>query len=288
MPPMKIWILGGYGFIGRALSVACMQKQIAWVASSRDQADVTDLERLLKIGDCIRPTHIINCAAIADVEQAQMNPEDSFLINARGAKNAALAAIELGADFSHLSTDYVFDGASSRPYREDDPCRGLNTYAQSKLRGEEQIREVMPQACILRTSWVFGIGGKNSLSLWPQRFQKEEKIQVETDQISSPTYVHDLAVVILDMLGKSGTYHFANRGELSRFHIASSLHQALLRKGVNTKCQEISPVKTSINTKKALRPAYSVLDTTLITKTLGRMPRSWEMILEEYIKELCV
>jgi dTDP-4-dehydrorhamnose reductase len=269
---MKIWILGGQGFIGRALQKACMDRKIAWVASGREEADVLDLKRLIKMGDCVRPTHIINCAVYAGTEL-----ERAFAVNAEGAKNSALAAYELGAQLIHLSDDCVFDLLENRPYREDDPCRSLSVYGQSKLAGEQFVREVMPEACVLRTSWVFGVGGKNALSRWPKLFEEHEVIEAAIDEIGSPTYVKDFAEAILDMADKTGVYHFNNSGSCSRYEIALKLHEKLsARKSL--KCKKIEPI--------SMGPSYSVLDISTIEKALGKSPRNWNEGLEEFIEEL--
>lgn len=263
-----------------------MRRGIAWVASSHEEADVTDLARLLKMGDCVRPTHIINCAAMTDVDKAEKQPERAFEVNAAGAKNVALTALELGAGLIHLSTDYVFDGLLNRPYKEEDPCRALNIFGQSKLGGEQLVRETMGEACILRTSWVFGIGGSDHCCQLVEQFSKEETLQVPVDQIGSPTYVNDLAETILDILGKSGTYHFSNLGSLSYFQIANDLHQALLERQLPIKCKEIKPTGSIQLPEMAKRPFYSTLDTSEITRVLGKQPREWKQVLRDFVGEL--
>ncbi|MBS3904870.1 MAG: dTDP-4-dehydrorhamnose reductase [Simkania sp.] len=283
---MKIWILGGQGFIGRALQLACMRHGISWVASSREEADITDARRLIKIGDCIRPTHIINCAALTKVDLVEKEPERAFAVNTIGAKYVAVAALELGAQLLHLSTETVFDGLQDRPYKEEDPCRALCIYGQSKLGGEQWVREVMQEACILRTSWVFGLGSNHKLSQWIQRFAHEDVIHAPIDEIGSPTYVHDLAETILAMLDKSGTFHFANQGELSLYHYARDLHQALRERNPQMRCREIKAVTSTHFSRRESRPSFGVLDTSYIGKILGKQPRSWKQVLEDFIKEL--
>ena len=250
-----------------------MARSIPWVASGRGEVDVMDLKRLIKMGDCVRPTHIVNCAVYAGTEL-----ERSFAVNAEGAKNAALASYELGANLVHLSDDCVFDLLENRPYREEDPCRSLSVYGQSKLAGEQFVREVKPDACILRTSWVFGLGGKNVLSRWPRLFTEHEVIEAAIDEIGSPTYVRDFAEAIIDMADKAGTFHFNNSGFCSRYEIAVSLHEKLSSRGKKLKCIKIEPI--------SLGPSYSVLDISTIEKALGKSPRNWIEGLEEFVGEL--
>jgi dTDP-4-dehydrorhamnose reductase len=267
---MKIWILGGHGFVGKALQKACMERKIAWVASQHEEVDVLDLKRLIQMGDCVRPTHIVNCAVYSgpDVEMA-------FQVNATGAKNAALAAFELGAQLVHLSETSVFDMKSQAPYREEDLCKPLSVYGESKLAGEQFLREVMASACVLRTSWVFGLGGKDLLCSLPKVFAEEEIVKASLDDIGSATYVHDLADVILDIADKAGVFHFSNKGILSRYEMAQSLYEKLKAKGKPMKCKKIEPISSGAR--------YRALDTSCIEKALGKTPRSWDEIAEEFV-----
>lgn len=270
---MKIWILGGHGFVGKALQKACMERKVAWVASHHEEVDVLDLKRLIQMGDCVRPTHIVNCAVYRGP-----SVEMAFQVNAMGAKNVALAAFELGAQLVHLSEDSVFDMKAKVPYREEDLCKPLSVYGESKLAGEQFLREVMAGACVLRTSWVFGLGGKDLLCSLPRFFTEEEVVKVPLDDIGSATYVRDLAEVILDIADKAGVFHFNNKGILSRFEMAQSLYEKLKAKGKSMKCKKIEPV--------SLGQCYRVLDTSCIEKTLGKIPRGWDEIVNEFVGAL--
>ena len=270
---MKIWILGGHGFVGKALQKACMERKIAWVASRHEEVDVLDLKRLIQMGDCVRPTHIVNCAVYSgpDVEMA-------FEVNATGARNAALAAFELGAQLVHLSGISVFDMKTQAPYREVDLCKPLSVYGESKLAGEQFLREVMADACVLRTSWVFGLGGRDILCSLPRLFAEEEIIKAPVDEIGCPTYVRDLAGAILDIADKAGVFHFNNKGIFSRYEMAQSLYEKLKAKGKPLKCKKIEPISVG--------KSYQALDTSCIEKVLGKPPRSWDEIVTEFVGEL--
>src|SRR5579872_3025232 len=161
---MKIWIIGASGLLGRSLSALCKTRGIAFSASSKTEADITNFALLQKQAEAVNPTHIINCAAYTDVDKAEKESELAFLINATGPENLGKLALSRGCKVQHISTDYVFDGTSSTPYREDDACAPLGVYAISKWEGEKRLLAVAPNACIVRTSWLFGVGGKSFIS----------------------------------------------------------------------------------------------------------------------------
>lgn len=284
---MKLWIIGAKGFLGSTLCALCKKKGIDFIGTKREEADITDLEYLRRFSRslaCQGVTHIINCAAFTDVDQAEKNPTAAFLINATGPKNVGLIAQELQAKIIHLSTDYVFDGSLQRPYTELDPCSPIdNVYAQAKWEGEKNLLAVCPSACILRSSWVFGKGGKNFISSIFQKMQETSLVKVISDQRGRPTFVEDLATTTLELLNHSGIYHFANEGEVSRFEIAQEIHKKALALHIPLACREIIPVLSHTFPTPAKRPSYSVLDTKKIELILGISPRKWTNALEEYL-----
>ena len=280
---MKLWIMGAKGFLGAALSKLCEEKGIDFVGTGREEADITNLEHL-KNFSFQGITHIINCAAFTDVDLAEKNPEQAFLVNATGAKNAGIIAQAIGAKIIHISTDYVFDGALARPYTELDPCTPIdNVYARSKLQGEKNLLEVCPSACIIRSSWLFGKVGKNFISSIVQNMQEAPLLKVISNQRGRPTFVNDLAHVILAMLSYSGIYHFANGGEVSRFEIAREIYKMAQTLNIPLVCREIIPVLSDTFPTPAKRPSYSVLDTTKIEQVLNASPREWTNALNEYL-----
>lgn len=280
---MKLWVTGANGLVGTALTKLCEGK-IPYVATSHATVDITSLheiKKFLQSPEGKGVTHIINCAAYTNVDQAEKEPALAHLVNVVGPENLGNVCRSLDLRLVHLSTDYVFGSEGGHPFSEDDPCQPVSVYAKTKWEGEQRLQEVFPQACILRTSWVFGPGGKNFVSAIFEKIQKEEKIYVSNDQRNRVTYVKDLADAILALLCHSGTFHFANQGEISRFDVAQKMVQTARMRGLPVVCREIIGVKAEMFSQGAKRPLYSVLDTTKI-ESLGVPNRSWESALTEF------
>ena len=283
---MKLWITGAKGLVGTALQNLCKKEEIAFTATSREDLDISSLKH---IKDFLHSpagkgvTHIINCAAYTNVDQAEKEPELAHQINALGPENLGTVAHHLDLKLIHLSSDYVFGIAGSKPFIETDVCQPASTYARTKYEGEQRLLEAYPQACVLRTSWVFGKGGKNFVSSIFDKIQKEEKIYVVSDQRNRLTYVHDLTQAILSLLCHSGVFHFANQGETSRFEVAQQMIQTAQDRGLPVTCREVFAVDSSAFPQLAQRPHYSALDTTKIEQLLGISPRSWETTIKEFI-----
>ncbi|MBS0620685.1 MAG: dTDP-4-dehydrorhamnose reductase [Verrucomicrobia bacterium] len=265
---MKLWILGAEGMLGKALLMLCKQRGIEAFGTGRDEADITDLGLLLTWVIQEKPTHLINCAAYTDVDRAEREPEVAHAINAAGARNVAIAALHARARLIHISTDYVFDGEAARPYLETDACNPINVYGKSKWEGEKEVLFHHFDPCIVRTSWVFGQGGKNFLSAMIQLLKKEEEVQVVADQRGRPTSVLDLGEAILSLLDASGIFHFSGAGAYSRYEAALEI----LSHMPDAKCRRILPVNSDAYPRPARRPAYSVLDTTRFETLTGKKP----------------
>jgi dTDP-4-dehydrorhamnose reductase len=280
---MKIWIVGAEGMLGSALMQRCLREELDVEGTSRRDADVTKFERLTAKAEQIKPTHVINCAAYTDVDRAEKEPDAAFAVNAQGAENVALAARAAGARLVHISTDYVFHGTGTEPYREEDLCAPANEYGKSKWEGEKKVAAALPEACILRTSWLFGSKGKNLISSLMNWFQQKEELQVVFDQRGRPTYCHDLASAAIALLNASGVFHFANDGERSRYQIAIDLLQAAKERGIELRCQRIVPVPSAKFPTPAARPSYSVLDTSKFFHFTNIRPRLWGEVLNDYL-----
>jgi dTDP-4-dehydrorhamnose reductase len=281
---VKIWIVGANGFLGSTLVKLCQKKGLNCIATTKNEADITHLENLKKF--CRNTpgiTHIINCAAYTDVDGAEKTQDLAFAINATGPENLGIIAHTLGAHLLHVSTDYVFGDTQNHPFEEHDQPSPLGVYGLSKLRGEENLLSVFPSACIVRTSWVFGKGGKNFISSVLNKLQTEPRLQAASDQRGRPTFVDDLAETLLALLCHSGVYHFANLGDVSRFDIAQTIQAHARSLDIPIKCQEITAVSAAQFTGGAKRPFYSVLSTRKIEKLLGEAPRHWEHTLREFL-----
>jgi dTDP-4-dehydrorhamnose reductase len=282
---LKIWILGREGLVGREIVSQCTQKGMEFVATSHLEADITDFKRLLEWSERERVTHIVNCAAYTDVDRAESEPESAYRVNAEGPENLAKVARERGIHLMHLSTDYVFDGRKKEPYEESDTCCPVGVYGHSKWLGEQKVLDHYPCATILRSSWIFGKGGKTFISSLPSHFRRVEELQVIVDQVSCLTYCKDLVETILSLIGCSGIFHFANRGEVSRLEIAQEFLKEFQERGGEPLCRRLIPILSSALSAAAKRPSYSALSTTKIEQFLGRSPRPWREVVKEYVND---
>ena len=249
---MKILITGCRGQLGRSLAETLGVHQIETAA--HDRLDITRLDQVRDAVDSIRPDLVINAAAYNDVDGAESNPLEAYRVNALGARNLALAALAQEACMLHVSTDYVFDGASDRPYHEYDFAQPLSVYGRSKLAGEQAVKEVNPRNYIVRTAWLFHPAGKNFLNSMRSAAGRPH-IKVVHDQISSPTYAPHLAAAIAQLIETNayGTYHLAGHGQASRYEMTCMLFGLL---GLRT------PVLPAMHTEfpsAAARPRYSAL-----------------------------
>lgn len=276
---MKIWILGKDGLLGSSL----LEQDINCIGSSHTEADITSLDSLKKFVDVYQPTHIVNCAAFTDVDGAEKNFERAFAVNALGAENVGKLARQKGISVLHISTDYVFDGTADVPYLETDFCSPLGEYGKSKREGELRLLEEYPSACIVRTSWLFGGKGKNFISSLLNLLKKQSELKVVSDQKGKPTYSKDLAHAVVQLLSHSGIYHFANRGEMSRYEIAVEVCNLANEMGASMACNKITAVPSTEFPTPAKRPAYSVLSTSKVESILGRTPRHWKEAFKEFL-----
>lgn len=279
---MKIWILGAGGQLGSGLIDICQHSHIPFVASSRSDVDVTNLDSLQRKCESIKPTHVINCAAFTDVDGAELQSKKAYAVNAEGPEHLGRLAKEFPVKVVHVSTDYVFDGEKGSPYFETDPTNPLGVYGKSKREGEVRLLDLFPSACVVRTSWIFGHKGTNFISSVLSLLQAQEHIKAVEDQINRATFNKDLARALVDLSSHSGIFHFANHGRLSRYQIVQDFYEEAKNRGFPVRCQEISPASMVDFPTPSPRPPYSVLDTTKVEGVLGRKPRMWKTVLGEY------
>ena len=283
---MKLWITGAKGLLGSTLAALCKDRGIDYVATTREMVDISQLAHVKKFihsREGMDITHIVNCAAFTEVDRAETEKDLAFHINAIGPENLGIVAKEIGAKLVHISTDYIFAGDKEKPYIESDPAQPLSVYGHTKWEGEQKLLDVLPSACIIRTSWVFGPGGKNFISSILGRMKSDATLKVVSDQINRLTLAQDLAETVLALLCHSGIYHFANSGAISRYAIAQKIFSWAKAHNMTLACQEILPVPAATFPTPAKRPLRSVLSTDKITTSLGISPRYWEQALEEHL-----
>lgn len=264
------------------------------VAVPEDQVDIRDYKAVEAAVTEIKPAAVVNCAAITDVDGCETNRETAFAVNASGAGNVARAALVVHAPVVYISTDYIFDGWKKLPYIETDPANPQGVYANSKWEGEKAVAAERGDYFIIRTSWLFGPGGKNFVDTIVRLAGERETLSVVNDQIGSPTYTVHLAggvcrilkFYLMEGYGKPGIYHISNTGYCTWYEFAKKIVAA--RPG---KCREVKPVTTAeyyapATRPIAPRPRYSVLSNDKAKKWFGIALPHWEDALAEYLSTL--
>ena len=252
------------------------------IPSRSSDTDIRDARQVRALVERTHPDWIVLAAAYTDVDGSERNPGLAFAVNAHGTENVARAAEEFGARLMYISTDYVFDGRASRPYEPDDPIAPLNSYGQSKAEGEKAVRQFHTNWCIVRTSWLFGASGPSFPEKIIRASETRPELKVVNDQVGSPTYTHDLAVAIRDLvqLDARGIVHVTNEGTCSWFEFASEI---LRHAGRNS--ERVLPISTAEAGRLANRPAYSVLSGASLHEK-GLRLRNWREAVRAYLEEL--
>lgn len=282
----KIWICGACGMLGSHFKRLIAEKRIPFVASDKKGLDITDLESVSDFMRVQKITHVINCAAYTQVDQAESEPKRAYMVNAIGPHNLGVAGRRHGARVLHFSTDYVFDGNGRMPYSEEHTCSPLNAYGMSKFAGEIKLLDEHQQACIIRTSWLFGFPGRNFVETMLSLMSEKDQLKVVVDQIGRPTYCQDLAAVALEMLHEKGVFHFANAMETSWYQFAKEIHKQASEMGYPILTKQIEPIATKDYPTAAPRPSYTTLNTKKIETILGRPPRTWQEALTDYLVQV--
>lgn len=279
---MRALILGGGGMLGRALVRSWRRRGHPVLGLGREQADVTDRERLLYWADAFRPELIVSCAAYTRVDACESERDRALEVNGRAVANAVAAAERAKARLIQVSTDYVFDGAARTPYAEGAATAPLSVYGESKLEGEKAAL-AYPGTLVVRSSWLFGHGGPNFVATIVGLITRGERtLKVVDDQTGCPTYTPYLAEAIRELAGAgvTGVIHYRNREPVTWHGFASEIAR-LWDCGV-----EVLPVTTEEFPRPARRPAYSVLAVERFEELVGRRVEPWGLGLVEYLADL--
>jgi len=270
-------ILGAQGQVGRALAKRAYQRGVPYTALGRAECDITDRIAVERAVDT--SGFVVNCAAYTAVDHAETEIEAAYRVNAVGAENVAAACAVARIPLVHLTTDYVFDGESAQPAREDDPVRPLSVYGRSKLGGEIAVRTRLKSHIVLRTSWVFSAYGKNFVKTILRLASQRSQLRIVDDQIGGPTAADDVARTILDIVAVCakpgfadwGTYHFSGIPSVSRCEFARAIlaHTDAV----------VLPVATKDYASPARRPLNSVLDCGRIFQVFGIGQPDWRLAL---------
>ncbi|MDE6345589.1 MAG: dTDP-4-dehydrorhamnose reductase [Muribaculaceae bacterium] len=283
---MKILVTGANGQLGHEMKNVLEDKMPGiTLYTDINELDLTDAKAVEKYVLDNEVTHIINCAAYTNVDRAE---EDKLLcasINVNAVKNLAAAADQNGAKIIHISTDYVFDGKSYKPYCESDKVNPISQYGTTKRQGETSLLALAPNSIIIRTAWLYSPYGKNFVKTMLELGATRKELRVVCDQIGTPTYARDLADAIYAILSSqqwvSGIYHFTDEGACSWYDFTKSILRIAGLKGC-----KVCPIPSEDYPTAAARPYYSVLNRNRIKVTYDIEIPHWEESLQDCIKRL--
>ena len=281
----KILVTGAGGQLGKELEmIASSFPDFQFQFLTREQLSITDPEMVDNYFHKERPDYCINCAAYTAVDKAESESSAAYEINAKGVEFLAKACRNTGCKLIHISTDYVFNGLATTPYRETDPVDPLGIYGASKRAGELLAQESNPGTIIIRTSWLYSSFGKNFVKTMMRLMKERESVSVVNDQVGSPTYCADLADAIMVIIASGkwepGIYHFSNKGQITWYEFAVAIREL-----TGTVCNVI-PISSSEYPTPARRPSYSVFDSSKIISTYQLGAKDWKDSLSKCIQRL--
>jgi len=269
----KILVTGASGMLGQDLCPMLEDCGYEVIETDIDNMDITDELETMRVISDVKPEFVIHCAAYTNVDKAEEDIKTAEIINAKGTENVAKACKSNNATMIYISTDYVFDGESTTPYKPDDTTCPINNYGLSKCKGEEAVKKYCPKHYIARTSWLYGHHGPNFVETMISLANKPE-IKVVDDQIGCPTWTVDLSEAIISIIEEApefGIYHTCGGGYTSWYGFAKEIYK-YTNVDVN-----ITPCTTNEFPRPAKRPSYSVMDN-------NGLLRNWKLALQEYIE----
>jgi dTDP-4-dehydrorhamnose reductase len=285
---MIVLVSGKNGQLGKELQdIASSNKNYQFIFFDREELNITDEVALKNIFQKYSPSFFINCAAYTAVDKAETEKEIAYQINAEAVGNIAKQCNQFNTTLIHISTDYVFDGKSTQPYKEDDKTNPVNYYGYTKLKGEELALQNNPNTIIIRTSWVYSEYGNNFVKTMLRLMNERKEINVVSDQVGSPTYARDLAEAILSIVNSQRStvngqpiYHFSNNGIISWYDFAIAIKEIKQLDCI------VNSIPTASYPTPAKRPAYSGFDKTKIVTTFNIQLKDWKESLKECLTHL--
>jgi dTDP-4-dehydrorhamnose reductase len=294
---MRILLTGTSGQVGAAL-LPVLKRQGSVLAPKRDAFDLSRPGTLTRALDVARPELIVNPAAYTAVDRAEDERELAFRVNAEAPAVMAGWAVRHGVPMVHFSTDYVFDGSGTLPWREDGEPNPLSVYGASKLAGDRAIIAAAPVHLIVRTSWVYAARGINFLNTIIRLASEREELRVVADQIGAPTSARAIAEALAEVVRavgpdigeglrqRGGVLNIACSGETSWHGFAAAIVEEARARGMALKCERIVPIRTEEFPTRVKRPANSRLSTRLIAEVFGITPPSWRDVLAQELADL--
>ncbi|MEW5762524.1 MAG: dTDP-4-dehydrorhamnose reductase [Bacillota bacterium] len=277
---MKVMVTGAAGVLGRAVAAECEGRGWNVLALNRQQLDVTHVAAVREAVHTYRPRVLINCAAYVDVDGAEAHVEQAFAVNALAPRNLARLCKEEGVLLVHIGTDYIFSGEKDEPYRVYDLPGPLNRYGASKWWGEQAVREVGGEFLIVRTSWLFGPGGRHFVGTILKAAETGTELRVVDDQQGCPSYAPDVARALADLVAADarGTFHVTNGGITTWYRLAEKVLELAEKK------VRVVPCGTEAYPRPARRPRFSALDPFPLKETIGYLLPPWEDALRRYLE----
>lgn len=279
---MRVLVTGVTGQLGHDCVIELQDRDMEVRGVSSKEFPLTDAGAMRRYMEAYRPTAVIHCAAYTAVDRAEDDKETCMAVNAEGTAALARLCRDFHAKMVYISTDYVFPGNGTEPYEVDAPKDPKNVYGQSKLAGEEAVQQILKRYFIVRISWVFGINGKNFVRTMLKLGQTHKALTVVDDQIGSPTYTRDLAVLLADMIQteKYGVYHATNEGFCSWAEFAAEIFR---QAGMDIK---VTPVPSSAYPTRAVRPHNSRMSKKSFREAGFLLLPRWQDAIGRYLIEL--
>lgn len=283
----NILITGANGQLGHELRTTC-PANIELIALTRKELNIASQKEVFETIEEKKPSLIINCAAYTNVDKAEEETEKAFDVNSKGPENLATAAKQFDCRLIHISTDFVFDGRSGKPYKPEDKPSPINLYGKSKLAGEEAILSSGAKAIIIRTSWLYSAHGNNFVKTMLKLMNEKESLGVVSDQIGSPTWTGSLANFIWSIINIDfcGILHWSDAGVASWYDFAVAIYEEGKKLGLINKHTTIKPIETSDFPTPAKRPSYSVMNKTTAYKVSDCQPVHWHQELINCLNEI--
>lgn len=284
---MKLLVTGAAGQLGTdVVSLFCKAGHVV-IACDRDMLNITDLSACFMTLNEQRPDAIIHCAAYTAVDLAEQEMDAAYTVNAVGTRNMVVASERIGAKFCYISTDYVFDGSSENPYHEYDNTNPQTIYGKSKLAGENLVQNLSSAYFIVRTSWVYGLHGKNFVKTMLRLGAEKPELKVVNDQLGSPTYTVDLARFLLELIQteKYGVYHASNTGSCTWHEFAETIFAEAENISGRTYTVRVNPCTTEEFPLPAPRPRNSVMEHISIRTNGLTDLRPWREGLSDFLRE---
>lgn len=278
----KILVTGCNGQLGRAVNVLMgVNADIEIINTDVADLDITRVDNVLDTVRCIKPDAIINCAAYTAVDASESDLDLAYRINAIGPRNLSIAATDIGARLMHISTDYVFDGKATKPYREFDEVNPQGAYGKTKLEGERFVAQFAERFYIIRTAWLYG-DGKNFVKTMLKLSEDRDSVSVVSDQFGTPTSAAELAKAIDFLLftDNYGLFHGTCEGSCCWADFTEEIYRI---KGIHTRVNRIT---TDEYPTPAKRPAYSVLDNYMLRLTSDYEFADWHDAIREYLEQV--